>query len=139
MNFKMSMICFVLLLIGTLCSAYSLQERQADSLRVAEIIRTSQDENTKINRIQELLAIYNRMAPSLRPDERARIDKFIREHTQEILIDGVPTQGGSRLKIIKKTLTPVAKDVATGFFTELGASIASIFTNWLKSSTEPSH
>ncbi|XP_002096483.2 protein Turandot B [Drosophila yakuba] len=138
MNFNMSMICFALLLIVTLCSAYSVQQRQADSLRVAEIIRTSQDENTKINRIQELLTIYNRMAPSLRPAERARLDKFISEHTQEVLIDGVPTQGGSRMKIIRKALTPAAKDVATGFFTELGASIASIFTNWFKSSTEPS-
>ncbi|XP_033167207.1 protein Turandot B [Drosophila mauritiana] len=134
MNFKTALICFALLLIGTLCSAYSNQERQRDSRRVAEIMRTSLDDNTKINRIQELLTIYNRMAPSLRPDERARIDRFISRHTEGIMVDGVPSQGGAR-KIFKKTLSPAAKSVATGFFTELGASLASLFTSWFPATT----
>lgn len=56
-------------------------------------MRTSWDDNTKIKRIQELLTIYNRMAPSLRPDERARMDRFISGYTGEIMVDGVPSQG----------------------------------------------
>lgn len=101
-------------------------------------MRTSLDDNTKIKRIQELLTIYNRMAPSLRPDERARMDRFISGYTGEIMVDGVPSQGGAR-RIFKKILSPAAKSVATGFFTELGASLASILTSWFPANTERNH
>lgn len=78
------------------------------------------------------------MAPSLRPDERARMDRFISGYTGEIMVDGVPSQGGAR-RIFKKILSPAAKSVATGFFTELGASLASILTSWFPANTERNH
>jgi len=78
--------CLALLLIGPMCSAYSDQERQADRLRVAQIMQSSYDDDTKINRIQELLNIYRRMSPSLSPEDRDRLDNLIKPHTEEHLI-----------------------------------------------------
>ncbi|KAH8354343.1 hypothetical protein KR084_008546, partial [Drosophila pseudotakahashii] len=128
--------CFALLLLGPLCSAYTAEQRRADVLRVNQIIQTSHDDNTKINRIQELLNIYRRMSPSLRPHERERMDRFINPHTEEILIDGVPSQGGVKSKYARKILSPVVKSVATGFFEQLGASLASLFEGWFSSKKE---
>ncbi|XP_016996798.2 protein Turandot B1-like [Drosophila takahashii] len=136
MNIIMSIMCFALLLISPLCSAYTAEQRRADGLRVNQIIQTSRDDNTKINGIQELLNIYRRMSPSLRPEERERIDRFIKPHTEEILIDGVPSQGGVKSKYARKILSPVVKSVATGFFEQLGASLASLFEGWFSSKKE---
>ncbi|XP_016959738.1 protein Turandot C-like [Drosophila biarmipes] len=137
MNFPISAICFALLLMGPMCLAYSEQERRADSLRVTQILQSSYDDNTKINRIQELLNIYRRMSPSLSPQDRDRLDRLIKPHTEEILVDGVPIQGGRKSKYAAKILTPVVKSVATGFFEELGASIASLFRRWFSSDKSP--
>ncbi|XP_017074700.1 protein Turandot A-like [Drosophila eugracilis] len=128
MNSLLSLVCFALLLISPLCLGYSDEQRQADSLRVAEIIRTSQDVNAKINNTQELLDIYRRLYPSLTPEDRERIDKFVNEHTDAILVDGVPAQGGRKTKFVGKVLTPVVEGLATGFFEELGANLANLFT-----------
>ncbi|XP_016959983.1 protein Turandot C [Drosophila biarmipes] len=128
MNFSMSLMCFALLLISPLCFGYTDEEREADSLKVAEILRTSQDDDTKINRTQDLLDIFRRLTPILSPEERERIENLIKEHTDEILIDGVPSQGGRKTKYAGKVLSPVVKGVATGFFEELGATLAKWFT-----------
>ncbi|XP_037719729.1 protein Turandot C-like [Drosophila subpulchrella] len=130
MNLAIYTMCLALLLMGPMCSAYSDQERQADRLRVAQIMQSSYDDNTKINSIQELLNIYRRMSPSLGPQDRDRLDNLIKPHTEELLIDGVPSQGGRKSKYAMKILSPVAKSVATGFFEQLGASIASLFERW---------
>ncbi|XP_017074703.1 protein Turandot A-like [Drosophila eugracilis] len=128
MNSSLSLMCFALVLISPLCLGYSDEQRQADSLRVAEIIRTSQDDDAKINNTQELLDIYRRLYPSLTPEDRESIDKFVNEHTDAILVDGVPAQGGRKTKFVGKVLSPAIKGVATGFFEELGAGLARIFT-----------
>ncbi|KAH8354346.1 hypothetical protein KR084_008545, partial [Drosophila pseudotakahashii] len=120
--------CFALLLISPLCFGYTDEQREADRLKVAEIIRISQDADTKIGNTQELLDIYKRLAPTLSAEDREQIESLIKEHTDEILVDGVPSQGGRKTKYVGKVLTPVVKDVASGFFSELGASIARLFT-----------
>ncbi|KAH8354344.1 hypothetical protein KR084_008547, partial [Drosophila pseudotakahashii] len=120
--------CFALLLISPLCFGYTDEQREADRLKVAEIIRISQDADTKIGNTQELLDIYKRLAPTLSAEDREQIESLIKEHTDEILVDGVPIQGGRKTKYVGKVLTPVVKDVASGFFSELGASIARLFT-----------
>ncbi|XP_037719742.1 protein Turandot C-like [Drosophila subpulchrella] len=128
MNSSFSLMCFALLLISPLCFGYTDEEREADSLKLAEIIRTSQDDDTKISRTQDLLDIYRRLNPILSPEEREKIENLIKEHTDEILVDGVPSQGGRKTKYAGKVLSPVAKGLATGFFEELGASLAKLFT-----------
>ncbi|XP_017118650.1 protein Turandot A-like [Drosophila elegans] len=128
MNSSISLLCCALLLISPLCLAYSDEELEADGRRVAEIIRTSQDDDSKINNTQELLDIYRRLYPRVTLEDRDVIDRYIKEHTDEILIDGVPSQGGRKSKYVGKVLTPVAKDVASGFFQELGAKIARLFS-----------
>jgi len=111
-----------------LCFGYTEEEQEADRLKVAEIIRTSQDDDTKISRTQDLLDIYRRLNPTLSPEEREKIENLIKEHTDEILVDGVPSQGGRKTKYAGKVLSPVVKGIATGFFEELGASLAKLFT-----------
>ncbi|XP_016996809.2 protein Turandot C-like [Drosophila takahashii] len=128
MNSSFSLMCFALLLVSPLCFGYTDDEREADRLRVAEIIRTSQDDDAKIGNTQKLLDIYKRLAPTLSDEDREQIESLIKEHTDEILVDGVPSQGGRKTKYVGKILTPVARDLATGFFSEFGASIARLFT-----------
>ncbi|KAI8045095.1 hypothetical protein M5D96_001273, partial [Drosophila gunungcola] len=119
--------CLALLLISPSCLGYTDEEREADGRKIAEIIRTSQDDDSKINNTQELLDIYRRLLPGLTPEERANIDELIKEHTDEVIIDGVPSQGGAS-KYIGKILTPVMKDVASGFFLELGTQLGRLFS-----------
>ncbi|EDV48325.1 protein Turandot B2 [Drosophila erecta] len=128
MNSATSLMCFALLLISPLCMGYTAEDREADSRRVAEIIKNSQDDNSKINSIQELLDIYKRLYPSLTPEERESIDNFVNEHTDEVLVDGVPSQGGRKTKFAGKILSEATKGVATGFFEELGSKLAGLFT-----------
>ncbi|XP_016996816.2 protein Turandot C-like [Drosophila takahashii] len=128
MNSPIALLFFALLLISPLCFGYTDEEREADRLRVAEIIRTSQDADAKIGNTQELLDIYKRLAPTLSAEDREQIESLIKEHTDEILFDGVPSQGGRKTKYVGKVLTPVARDLASGFFQELGASIARLFS-----------
>ncbi|EDW49601.1 protein Turandot C [Drosophila sechellia] len=128
MNASISLLCFALLLISPFCLGYSDEERESDSLRVAEILQTSKDDESKINRTQELLDIFRRLAPSLSPEDRERIERSIKEHTDEILIDGVPSQGGRKTKYVGKILSPVAQGLAIGFFEELGGSLSRLFT-----------
>ncbi|XP_017074699.1 protein Turandot B1-like [Drosophila eugracilis] len=128
MHFTPAVICLALLLISPLCLGYTNEQRQADGRRVAEIMRNAKDNNAKINSIQELLDIYKRLSPSLSPEERQRIDQLVDKHTDEILVDGIPAQGGRKSKIAKKVLAPYGQALATGFFEELGAKIAKFFT-----------
>ncbi|XP_016996818.2 protein Turandot C-like [Drosophila takahashii] len=138
MNLIVLTVCFALLLIGPLCSAYSDEELQADSLRLAEIIKTSPDDNTKIDRIPELLDIYRRMSPSLSPEERENLDRLIKPHTEELLIDGVPSQGGRRSKYRSGgILKPIVKIVAREFFTGLSQTITDIFSSWISRKNKP--
>ncbi|XP_043655225.1 protein Turandot A [Drosophila teissieri] len=128
MNSLTAFVCCALLLISPLCMGYTDEDREADSRKVAEIIRNSQDDDSKINSTQELLDIYRRLYPSLTLEERESIDKFVNEHTDAILIDGVPSQGGRKTKYVGKVLSPAAKGFALGFFEELGSKIAQLFT-----------
>ncbi|XP_017048749.1 protein Turandot B1-like [Drosophila ficusphila] len=130
MSSSIFLVCAALLLVSPLCFGYSDQEREADRLKVLEIIRSSLDDETKISRTQELLDIYYRLAPSLSPAQREIFDNFISQHTDEILIEGVPSQGGRRSKYAKNALTGAAKGVATGFFEELGSKLAQYFSDW---------
>ncbi|XP_017048761.2 protein Turandot A-like [Drosophila ficusphila] len=130
MKSSISLMCFALLLISPLCFGYSDEEREADRLKVAEIMTTSLDDETKINRTQELLDIYYRLAPSLPSEEREKIDVFVNANTDAILIDGVPSQGGRKSKIASKIATKAAKDAATGFFEELGSTLARKLNEW---------
>ncbi|XP_033164468.1 protein Turandot A1 [Drosophila mauritiana] len=128
MNSSTALMCFALLLISPLCMGYSDEDREADSRRIAEIIQNAQDDDSKINSTQELLDIYRRLYPSLSLEDRENIDKFVNEHTDAIVIDGVPIQGGRKAKIIGKIVSPAAKGLAVGFFEELGSKIAQLFT-----------
>nr|AAK40253.1 Turandot A [Drosophila melanogaster]AAK40254.1 Turandot A [Drosophila melanogaster]AAK64523.1 stress-inducible humoral factor Turandot A [Drosophila melanogaster] len=128
MNSSTALMCFALLLISPLCMGYSDEDREADSLRIAEIIKNAQDDDSKINSTQELLDIYRRLYPSLTPEERESIDKFVNEHTDAIIIDGVPIQGGRKARIVGKIVSPGVKGLATGFFEELGSKLAQLFT-----------
>ncbi|XP_052859213.1 protein Turandot C-like [Drosophila gunungcola] len=127
MKSSIFLMCLALLLISPSCLGYTDEEREADGRKIAEIIRTSQDDDSKINNTQELLDIYRRLLPGLTPEERANIDELIKEHTDEVIIDGVPSQGGAS-KYIGKILTPVMKDVASGFFLELGTQLGRLFS-----------
>ncbi|XP_017048750.1 protein Turandot A-like [Drosophila ficusphila] len=130
MNSSISLICFALLLVSPLCFGYSNQQREADRLKVEEIMRTSLDAETKISRTQDLLDIYYRLAPSLSPTERQKIDNFINQHADDVLIDGVPSQGGKKRRIPIDIIAKPAKDAATGFFEELGSQIAQALSSW---------
>ncbi|KAH8368722.1 hypothetical protein KR084_009222, partial [Drosophila pseudotakahashii] len=107
---------------------YTDEEFEADKLRVNELISSSQDDISKINNTQELIDIYKRPYSRLTLEDREAIDKIVNKHTDEILVDGVPSQGGRKTKYAKKILTPAAQALATGFFEEMGASIANIFS-----------
>ncbi|XP_017048751.1 protein Turandot C-like [Drosophila ficusphila] len=130
MNSSISLICFALLLVSPLCFGYSDQQREADRLKVEEIMRTSLDAETKISRTEDLLDIYYRLAPSLSPAERQKIDSFIMDHADVISIDEVPSQGGLKTKIGKKILYGAGEAAATGFFEELGGFVANLFKSW---------
>ncbi|KAH8292447.1 hypothetical protein KR054_010123, partial [Drosophila jambulina] len=123
---------FTLLFLSPLCWAYSDADLEADKLRVRELIRTSDSVDAKISNTQELLEIYRRVSPRYTAEERESLERLIRAHTDQILIDGVPIQGGRKSKYVKKALSSVVKEVAVGFFNELGASLWSLITGRFK-------
>ncbi|KAH8343624.1 hypothetical protein KR059_000832, partial [Drosophila kikkawai] len=112
-----------ILFISSLCCAYSDADLEDDKLRIRELIRTSQNADAKISNTQELLEIYRRIAHRYSARDREGIERLIRENTDQILIDGVPIQGGRKSKYVKKALSSAVTDLATGFFNELGASL----------------
>ncbi|XP_016983765.1 protein Turandot B2-like [Drosophila rhopaloa] len=127
MKSQIFLLSFAVILFSSLCLGYTDEERQADSRRVNEIIRTSLDDDSKIIAIQELLGIYARLAPSLTPEQRESVDKLINETSDEILVDGVPPQGGRKTKFAGRVAKHVAKKVSAGFFEELGSQLAYFF------------
>ncbi|KAH8241252.1 hypothetical protein KR032_005456, partial [Drosophila birchii] len=121
-----------ILFLSPLCWAYSDADLERDKLRVRELIRNSQSEDAKISNTQELLEIYRRVSPRYTAEERARVERLIRVHTDQILIEGVPIQGGRKSKYVKKALGSVVTEMAVGFFNELGASLWSLITGAFK-------
>ncbi|KAH8265462.1 hypothetical protein KR038_008423, partial [Drosophila bunnanda] len=117
------------LCISPLCWGYSDANLEADKLRVRDLMRTSNSDDAKIWNTQELLEIYRRVSPRYTAERRAGLERLIRDHTDQVLIEGVPIQGGRTSKYVTKTLSLVVKEVAVGFFNELGASLWSLITS----------
>ncbi|XP_017074590.2 protein Turandot B2-like isoform X2 [Drosophila eugracilis] len=129
MNFTPAVICLALLLISPLCLGYTNEQREADSRRIIEIVENAKDDNAKINSIQELIDIYNRLSPSLSPEERQRISQLIDQNTDEIKVDGISAQGGRKSKFAGKVLSSAAESVAKGFFDSLIENLIGLFSS----------
>lgn len=109
---------------------YTSQQIAAEKQRVSQLMRSSRDANSKIRNTQNLVALYNRVSPYMPPREKQRLDRLVAAHTEAILVDGVPSQGGGRRsKYVTGVVTAVARETAVGFFNELGGTIY----NWLLS------
>ncbi|KAH8294004.1 hypothetical protein KR054_007269, partial [Drosophila jambulina] len=121
--------CFILLFLSPLCLGYTSRQAQAEKQKVLQIMHSSPDVQSKIRNTQNLVALYNRVSPYMPRRQRQRLDSLVARHTDAILVDGVPSQGGRKSKYATGVLSTVAKETAVGFFNELGGAVY----NWLQS------
>ncbi|KAH8340667.1 hypothetical protein KR059_003796, partial [Drosophila kikkawai] len=115
--------CFFLLFLGPLCLGFTSRQVLAEKQRVIDIMHTSQDARSKIVNTPNLVALYNRVSPYMPPEQRLRLDRLVAAHTNPILVDGVPSQGGRMSKYAARVLSSVASETSVGFFNELGGTI----------------
>ncbi|KAH8367302.1 hypothetical protein KR200_005289, partial [Drosophila serrata] len=121
--------CFIILFLSPLCMGYTLDEAQTEKQRVLQIMQSSPDVQAKIRNTPNLVALYNRVSPYMPARQRQMLDRLVATHTDAILVDGVPSQGGRKSKYAAKVLSTVARETAVGFFNELGGAVY----NWLLS------
>ncbi|KAH8242607.1 hypothetical protein KR032_000521, partial [Drosophila birchii] len=121
--------CCILLFLSPLCLGYTSRQAQTEKQRFLQIVRSSPDARTKIRNTPNLVALYNRVSPYMPPRQRQRLDGLVAKHTDAILVDGVPSQGGRKSKYAAEVLSSVARETAVEFCNELGETVY----NWLLS------
>ncbi|KAH8242268.1 hypothetical protein KR038_005450, partial [Drosophila bunnanda] len=115
--------------LDPLCLSLTFHQAQSERQSVIRIMRSSSDAGSKIRNTPKLVALYNRVSPYVPASQRQRLDGLVAAHTDAILVDGVPSQGGRKSKYADGVLTSVAREMAVGFFNELGGAVY----NWLQS------